>query len=208
MDPETDQIRRFLLGELTTPAEDWDAETIGMIETELIDQYLRGELAGEELRQFQSNYLSRAENGRKVQMAAALQRYLAPRRKSRWRIAGWVSAAAATLAVIVYWHVSAITLYPGSVREPLFSSAEISKVVPRPIRLAIIDRVPAGAVRAVLRNPEGEVWRTDTQIEPNAEYLTIVLPTWQIPKGSYSIELQVVFDGQSRTVASYRITID
>ena len=209
LDPATEQnIRRHLLGASEADPQ-WDDEVVELVETELIDQYVRGELSGEELQQFESIYLARAGNRRKVDVAAALQHCLTPRRRP-WLLLGSAIGLAATVAVamVAYWQYSAVTLYPGATRKVGADYPKLNRVLPRLVRLALVDPVPAGEARVVLRNPQKEIWNTTVEIAPRSEYANFILPTWRVPKGSYSIELRVGPNHQSRTAASYLIAID
>jgi hypothetical protein len=212
-DPENEQqIRRFLLGELVAPDDNWDAETVDIVETELVDQYLRSELTSEESRQFQAHYLRQPGRRRKLEIAAAFQRSVRKPQRSRPLGAGATGLAAiALLAMIVvgYWRASTVTLYPGEVREIGTSYDAVRRLLPRRVRLALVDPIPPGTARVLLMNGAQEVWRTTLQLGPATEYLRIPLPTWQIPAGHYHLELQTMTAGQSsRTIASYPITID
>lgn len=103
------------------------------------------------------------------------------------------ATAAAVLAVMGYWQVTVVTIYPGSARVICKPSQMVRRALPRRIRLALVEPVPPGKARIVLRNPVKDVWTTDLQIEPKAEYLSVIVPTWRIPKGAYSIEVQLAY---------------
>ena len=79
-------IKGYLLGQ--TPAEDEPElearlltdrefyEEVSIVEDELIDRYLRGELSGSDKEGFESHFVSSAERKRKVRFARALRKYI------------------------------------------------------------------------------------------------------------------------------------
>ena len=81
-----DTIKGYLLGQI--PAEDEPElearlltdrdfyEEVSIVEDELIDQYLRGDLSASEKEGFESHFVSSAERKRKVRFARALRKYI------------------------------------------------------------------------------------------------------------------------------------
>jgi hypothetical protein len=106
-------LTRYLLGALgddeterldeLSIADDDFASRLQVVEDDLVNAYVRGELAGETLEQFRSFYLSSGQRREKVQFAEALFRatYLRPptarRERSRTWLPEWALAAAACL---------------------------------------------------------------------------------------------------------------
>ena len=81
------RVRMYLLGELDETrqqaveeqllADDELFNLIGVVEDELLDEYLDGELKGDELERFTGFFLSPAERQRKLSFAMALQKHVA-----------------------------------------------------------------------------------------------------------------------------------
>jgi hypothetical protein len=81
-----DTIKGYLLGQ--TPAEDESElearlltdrefyEEVSIVEDELVDRYLRGDLSASEKERFESHFVSSAERKRKVRFARALRKYI------------------------------------------------------------------------------------------------------------------------------------
>jgi hypothetical protein len=106
-------LTRYFLGALSEDeterldelsiADDEFASRLQVVENDLVDAYVRGELAGETLEQFRSVYLSSAKRREKVQFAEALFRAtdLRPavthRKSPRTWLPEWALAAAASL---------------------------------------------------------------------------------------------------------------
>ncbi|HYP52249.1 MAG TPA: hypothetical protein VEQ42_01845, partial [Pyrinomonadaceae bacterium] len=100
-------------------SENWPAQ-VGMVEEELIDDYLSDALAPEQRRSFESNYLTTSARVERVRFAAALMRHAdtpasaeevtdapPPPAKPTWRErlrawwGGWVPRAAVAFAALV-----------------------------------------------------------------------------------------------------------
>jgi hypothetical protein len=98
-----DEIER--LDELSI-ADDEFASRLQVLEDDLVDAYVRRELAGETLEQFQSFYLSSAKRQEKVQFAEALLRATdlraaaTPGERLRTWLPQWALAAAACLLLV------------------------------------------------------------------------------------------------------------
>ena len=110
-------LTRYLLGTLSADetgrldelsiADDGFASRLRVVEDDLVDAYVRGELSAETLEQFRSAYLSLAKRREKVQFAEALTRATdrlpaaAPCERSHTGLPEWAFAAAACLMLVI-----------------------------------------------------------------------------------------------------------
>ena len=73
-------------------------EHLCLVEEELIDQYVRGELDGEDTARFERDFLCTDERRAKLELALALKAYAEQRQESRRRAWDWLRGPVASPA--------------------------------------------------------------------------------------------------------------
>jgi hypothetical protein len=202
-------------------------ERLGLIEDELVDQYARGELDGDESARFERDFLVTDERRAKLELAVALKEYVDRRatggRRARdwlrrpvsapaWALAG---AAALLLAVpAVVWRVASdragrgevsAWLSPGLVRDV---EGRLTRVrLPEGCELVRLklDTDPAehATYRASLHDVSGqELWAQDGLRAATVEgrtAVTVTLPCDLLPPEDYYVRLEGVSPGAPPT---------
>jgi len=227
-------LRAYLLGRLATESQErvdqrlfsddrifW--EHLCLVEEELIDQYVRGELDGEDAARFERDFLVTDERRAKLDLARALKAYAERRQESRRRAwdwlrgpvasPAWALAVAATVLLAlpaVVWRVAASRgphgevsawVSPGLVRDV---GGELTRVtLPPGCQLVRLQLDPGlaerPAYRATLHNVAGEeLWSRDklraAPVEGKAA-VTLTLPCELLAADDYYVRLQGVSPG-------------
>lgn len=195
-------------------------EHVGLVEEELIDQYARGDMDGEDSASFERNFLCTDERRAKLELALALRAYAERRQTVRARPWGWlrrpVSSPAWALAVAatlflalpaVVWRLAATRgpqaevsawLSSGLVRDV---GGELARVrTPPGCRLVRLRLDPEGAeyptYRATLHEVNGdEIWSQSRLVADRIggrEAVTVTLPCELLPAGDYYVRLSGV----------------
>jgi hypothetical protein len=201
-------------------------EHLALVEEELIDQYARGELDGEERERFERDFLCTDERRSKLELARALKAYVerrqeCPRRAWDWlrgpvATPAWALAAAATLVLAlpaVVWQLAAgrgpqgevsAWLSPGLVRDV---GGELARVTLPPGCQLVRLRLDPGlterpAYRATLHDVAGdELWSQDKLRAAAVGGRTAValnLPCDLLQADDYYVRLEGVSPGGDR----------
>lgn len=236
MNPETSDdavLRSYLLGRLAPESREsvekrlfsddrifW--EHLCLVEEELIDQYARGELDGEDGASFERDFLCTDERRAKLELARALKEYVEGRQESRRRAwewlrgpvatPAWALAAAATLLVALpaaVWQFAAARgpqgdvsawVSPGLVRDV---GGELTRVtVPAGCQLVRLQLEPSAehaSYRATLHEVAGdELWSQDkVHAAPvgGRTAVTLALPCDLLRADDYYVRLEGVSPG-------------
>ncbi|HSD29558.1 MAG TPA: hypothetical protein VLL75_19805 [Vicinamibacteria bacterium] len=231
---DDDVLRRYLLGRLAPDSREsvekrlfsddrifW--ERLCLLEDELVDQYARGELDGEETASFERDFLCTDERRAKLDLAVALKEYVERRAASRRRAwdwlrvpvasPAWALAAAATLLLAVpavVWQVASARgqrgevgawLSPGLVRD---IEGELTRVTLPPECQLVRLRLDPGlsehpSYRATLHEVAGdELWAQDKLRAVPVDgrtAVTLTLPCDLLPPEDYYVRLAGVSPG-------------
>jgi anti-sigma factor RsiW len=172
----------------------WPAEQINVVEEDLIDAYLRGELTPERRQRFERYYLTTEARQERVIMAAALLRHIdeynaaskpavaapptrltaAERFRAFWNSQTWALRAAASIAVVAVAAVIAGVLWPLLFRAP----------TPRTFATLTL------AISNINRAEGAQADRV--KLPPGAEALkvSLTLPRQSPPAARYRVELE------------------
>ena len=231
---DDDVLRGYLLGRLAPESREsvekrlfsddrifW--EHLCLVEEELVDQYARGELDGEDSARFERDFLCTDERRAKLELALALKAYAERQQTTRPRAWSWLHgpvtspawalAVAATLFLAlpaVVWRLAAARgpqadvsawLSSGLVRDV---GGELTRVtMPPGCRLLRLQLDPEGAeypsYRVTLHEVSGdEIWSqsrlTAGRIE-GREAVTLTLPCELLAADDYYVRLQGVSPG-------------
>jgi hypothetical protein len=226
---DDDVLRGYLLGRLAPESREsvekrlfsddrvfW--ERLCLQEDELVDQYARGELGGEDSARFERDFLVTDERRAKLDLALALKEYVERRKESRPRAwdwlrnplpsPAWTLAVAATLLLalpVVAWRAAAargpaapVTAWvsSGLVRD---ADGELSRVTLPPgcqlVRLHLeMGPAPQPTYRATLHDVAGaELWAQDglhaTTVDGKTA-VTLALPCELLPPEDYYVRLE------------------
>jgi len=231
---DEDILRGYLLGRLAPESREsvekrlfsddrvfW--ERLCLLEDELVDQYARGELDGEETASFERDFLVTDERRAKLDLARALKAYVEERkarRRSAWEwlrspvpSPAWALAVAATLLLAVpavIWQVASARgpqgevgawLSPGLVRDV---EGELTRVTLPPgcqlVRLQLDPGlVEHASYRATLHEVAGDpLWAQDKLRAGPVEgkvAVTLTLPCDLLPPEDYYVRLEGVSPG-------------
>lgn len=231
---EDDILRAYLLGRAAPETRErveqrlfgddrvfW--EHLCLVEDELVDQYARGELDGEETASFERDFLCTDERRAKLELARALKAYVEQRQESRRRAwdwlrnplpsPAWVLAVAATLLLAlpaIVWQVSGRRGPHGEVSAWLSSGlvrdveGELTRVtLPdgcKRVRLRLDPGAPGHAsYRATLHTVSGnELWAQDDLAAAPVDgrsAVTLTLPCELLPPEDYYVRLEGVSPG-------------
>ena len=229
-----DVLRGYLLGSLAPESREgvekrlfsddrifW--EHLCLVEEELIDEYARGELDGEESERFERDFLCTDERRAKLDFARALQAHVERRQTSRQRAWDWLRGPVATPAWAVAmaatlflalpslaWRLAAARgpqgdvsawLSPGLVRAV---GGEVMRVpISTGCQLVRLQLDPGPAehdrYRATLHEVTGEeVWsqsRLGASLTEGRVAVTLTLPCELLPAGDYYVMLRGVSPG-------------
>jgi hypothetical protein len=227
-EPEDALLRGYLLGRLAPESRDaverrlfsddrifW--ERLCLVEEELVDQYARGELDGEESARFERDFLCTDERRAKLELALALREYAEGRRAERKRAWEWllrpVAAPAWALAVAATLLLAtpALVLRLASPRGPQGevsawlsaglvrdAGGELTRVTLPPDCQIVRLRLEAGPAevlryRATLHDVAGDLlWAQDGLRAGPAEgreAVTLTLPCELLPAEDYHVRL-------------------
>ncbi len=231
---DDDVLRGYLLGRIAPESREsvekrlfsddrvfW--ERLCLVEDELVDQYARGELGGEDAAGFERDFLVTDERRAKLDLALALKEYVESRKESRRRAwdwlrnplpsPAWALAVAATLLLAfpaVVWRVASARgpaapvsawVSSGLVRDV---EGELSRVTLPPdcqlVRLHL-DTGPAqhASYRATLHDVAGaELWAQDRLHAATVDgrtAVTLALPCDLLPPEDYYVRLEGVSPG-------------
>jgi hypothetical protein len=237
MDTKTsdeDVLRGYLLGRLAPETREavetrlfsddrafW--EHLCLVEEELIDEYARGGLDGEESARFERDFLRTDERRAKLELARALQAYAAERQVSRPRVWDWLRGplaspawALATAAMLllalptVIWRLAAPRAPQGEASAWISSGlvravgGELTRVTIPPGCQLVRLRLDPGLAdhpryRATLHDVAGaELWSQDglrAEIVGGREAVTLTLPCELLPAEDYYVRLSGVSPG-------------
>jgi hypothetical protein len=227
-------LRSYLLGRLAPESREgvekqlfsddrifW--EHLCLVEEELIDQYARGELDGEDSASFERDFLCTDERRAKLELARALKAFAEGRQESRRRAwdwlrgpvaaPAWALAVAATLLVAlpaVVWQFAAARgpqgdvsawLSPGLVRDV---GGELSRVtIPAGCQLVRL-RLDTGSTghatyRATLHEVDGDtLWSQDKLRAAPVDgrpAVTLTLPCELLPAEDFYVRLEGLSPG-------------
>jgi hypothetical protein len=210
--PDEAAIRQYLLGETSEEeaqalerayfAQEEALDEVGAVESDLLEDYLAGRLAGASRQRFETHYLRTPEHRRRLAMVRALRAGAAAPHRTRKVLYFFPLAAAAILVLAVLAVVWALKL-PGeahlpqatvlTVRLPLVAvrgEGETPTAHLRPGVQAIdlsLERGQAAPPYAILlRTVEGrEVWHGRSQ----GELPVIRIPAASLSPGDYVVEL-------------------
>jgi len=231
---DDDVLRGYLLGRIAPESREslekrlfsddrvfW--ERLCLLEDELVDQYARGELGGDDAASFERDFLVTDERRAKLDLALALKEYVAGRKESRRRAwdwlrnplpsPAWALVVAATLLLAlpaVVWR-EASARGPGAPVSAWVSSGlvrdvdgELSRVTLAPgcqlVRLHL-DPGPAphASYRATLHDVAGaELWAQDRLHAATVDgrtAVTLALPCELLPPEDYYVRLEGVSAG-------------
>jgi hypothetical protein len=234
---DDDVLRGYLLGRIASESREsvekrlfsddrvfW--ERLCLLEDELVDQYARGELGGEDAARFDRDFLVTDERRAKLDLALALKQYVEGRKESRRRAWDWlrnplpspawaVAVAATVLLALpaVVWRASARG--PGGPVSAWVSSGlvrdvegELSRVTLPPgcqlVRLHL-DTGPAqhASYRATLHDVAGgELWAQaglHTATVDGRPAVTLALPCDLLPPEDYYVRLEGASPGAQPT---------
>jgi len=228
---DDDILRGYLLGRLAPESREsvekrlfsddrvfW--ERLCLLEDELVDQYARGELGGEDGARFERDFLVTDERRAKLDLALALKEYVERRKETRRRAwdwlrsplpsPAWALAVAATLLLAlpaVAWRAASARgpaapvsawVSSGLVRDV---EGELSRVTLPPgcqlVRLHL-DTGPAqqASYRATLHDVAGaELWAQDRLHAATVDgrsAVTLALPCELLPPEDYYVRLEGV----------------
>ena len=230
-DRSDDVLRGYLLGRLAPEAREsverrlfsddrvfW--ERLCLLEDELVDEYARGELGGEDGARFERDFLVTDERRAKLDLALALKEYVDRRNESRPRAwewlrsplpsPAWALAVAATLLLAlpaVAWRAASARgpavpvsawVSPGLVRDV---EGELSRVTLQPgcqlVRLHLdTGPTPHASYRATLHDVAGaELWAQDRLHAATVDgrsAVTLALPCELLPPEDSSVRLEGV----------------
>jgi len=235
---DDDVLRGYLLGRVASESRDsvekrlfsddrvfW--ERLCLLEDELVDQYARGDLGGEDAASFERDFLVTDERRAKLDLALALKEYVERRKESR-RTAwdwlrkplpspAWALVVAATVLLAfpaVVWRVAAAR-GPGAPVSAWVSSGlvrdvegELSRVTLPPgcqlVRLHLdTGPAPQESYRATLHDVEGaELWAQDrlhAAAVDGRTAITLVLPCDLLPPEDYYVRLEGASPGGEPT---------
>jgi hypothetical protein len=231
---DDDVLRGYLLGRLAPESREavemrlfsddqvfW--EHICLVEEELVDQYVRGELDDEEGARFERNFLCTDERRAKLELARELKSYVEGRQERRRSVLDWLRgpvatpawalAVAATILLALpaaVWQVAAARgphaeasawLSPGLVRD---FGGELTRVTLRPGCQLVRLRLDPGlterpAYRATLHEVAGdELWSQDklraATVDGRAA-VTLTLPCELLRADDYYVRLEGLSPG-------------
>ena len=219
-----EELERYVLGLLpdeaterldeASIADDEVAARLRNVETDLLDSYIRGQLAGPTLERFEAYYLMSPRRREKLRVAARFVRALdrsVPRERMRWneriarpiRVAGFVAAAA--LVVVVSGVIFSPPVRPLDKPAPATSS---TRAVSPPAQVV---EQPVPGERAAAEAAAGP--RDTNRAVPQEAIVSLVLfpptrslapiPTLAIPAGAdrVAFELQL----ESNDFSRYRV---
>ena len=221
---------RLELRLLTDPAFGEDFDTVV---DEITDKYVGDEFQGEERKRVEQYFLRSAERQNKVRFACELLRQAAvPAEPGWWERASLVwnrqalslrfATIFATLVIMV--GVAMLLIPPRNPTSPAYASIvlkistaersaapEVPTVKPQPgaagirIELTLPDQVPPAKSYRV--NLTGEQGSRDVPVaEQNARSVVVIVPTGEIPPGSYAIILFRMTD--DRVPGSYFFNVE
>ncbi len=198
-------------------------ERLCLLEDELVDQYARGELDGEDGARFERDFLVTDERRAKLDLAVALKEYVEGRRAGRRRAPRWLPrpmpapawalAVAATLLLAVpavVWRVAAGRAPQGEASAWLSSGlvrdveGQLTRVtLPPGCRLVRLQLDPGPAehpgYRATLHQVAGaELWARDELHAASVDgkvAVTLTLPCDLLPPEDYYVRLEGVSPG-------------
>ncbi len=198
--------------------EDEFLEDLEAAEAHLVDEYVAGELTQAEREQFEQHFLTGPAREQDVKFARVMRRYVTahpvekkqPERQPWWQFwsgQSWVlRAAVAVLAVVaiaglvwVYQTRNASFQTFATVNLTLSSgnraggAAPVPKIQLRPGTLKLNLQLPDNSTpttnyRVKLFKGDGEV-KTLEIVERNAQSISVVIPSAQLSRGRYAIEL-------------------
>jgi hypothetical protein len=191
-------------------------ERVCLVEDELVDRYVSGELDGEETTSFERDFLVTEDRRARLELSRALHHYVEHRRHARGRgpewmrrlhSPAWALAIAATLLVaapVVVWRVagqrtsSEVTawLSPGLVRDVEGRLARVA--LPESCQIVRLQLDPGlsdhASYRATLHDVAGnELWAQDRLTAAPVEgrrAVTLTLPCDVVPPEDYYVRLE------------------
>jgi len=198
-------------------------EHLCLVEDELVDQYARGELDGEETASFERDFLVTDERRAKLDLSRALKEYVERRKESRrhawdWLrnplpYPAWALAVAATLLLAVpavVWQVAGARGPRGEVSAWLSSGlvrdvkGELTRVtLPAGCKLVRLQLDPGDGAHASYRTTlyevgGAELWAQDKLTAAPVEgrpAVTLTLPCDLLPPEDYYVRLEGVSPG-------------
>ncbi len=235
---DDDILRGYLLGRIAPESREsvekrlfsddrifW--ERLCLLEDELVDQYVRGELGGEDAASFERDFLVTDERRARLDLALALKEYVERRKESRRRAwdwlrnplpsPAWALAVAATLLLAlptVVWRVASARgpaapmsawVSSGLVRDV---EGELSRVTLAPGCQLVRLHLDTGAAqhesyRATLHDVAGaELWAQDRLHAATVDgrtAVTLALPCDLLPPEDYYVRLEGVSPGAQPT---------
>ncbi len=244
---ELDEIRQYLLRQLSEDqqqsieqrllVEDDLFEELEITETQLVDDYVAGNLTSEENKQFDEHFLSTPERRQSLQFARVFRRYVdsrpIPRNHravkswwQRWEGQAWeLRAAAAVIAVAVIavalWFaiprpsselLATVTLTISSSNRAEGNAAQKIPLPSGTLKIVLQlpdDSAPETIHRVRLIGDDGET-RTFEVTERAAKTVSLTIPANQLKRGSYALKLLTVnaAGAEQPLSGSYLLTIE
>ena len=243
-----ERIRRYLLGQLSDGAweefeqellvDDELLEELLVLEDELNDEYLMGELPGDERVQFEQHFLAAPERQEKLRFARALNRYVtaASRQASvaksslvLWGSRTALYRAVATFAVVILiagtvWFFRYRSSSPETfatlnltISQSTRGEGPQASKVTLPLgkdALKIVLRLPdqsptAARYRVELESGDGEKKSLETFAQ-DGQSITVAIPAGELKRGLYSLKMFTVRadGGEQRINGNYFFAVE